>query len=130
MSDKSFVCSVCGEEKVSPDSGGTGYGIDNSGKKVCYDCCAQRDIADMTATGRITLYLTVAGPGAAAPNWPVVTNWPGTLKLPVKSRSIGNHNFAGKREDVWFVGPDGRNWHGVCIGHNTQLCHCKRLKSA
>jgi hypothetical protein len=136
MSEVRFTCADCGEEKVhgNPSGcGGTGYAFFCDGgveKKVCYDCCAKRDIADMTAAGRITLYLTVAGDGAAAPNWPVVVNWPGTLRIPVKARRIGKHNFAGKREDVWFVGPDGHNWHGVSIGHNTQLCHCKRLKSA
>ncbi len=136
MSEHRFVCDDCGESKVhvNPNGfGGIGYATvseDGIEKKVCYDCCAKRDCAEMAAQGRITLYLTVAGDGAAAPKWPVVSNWPGTLKMPVKSRRIGGHNFAGKREDVWFVGPDGRNWHGVCYGHNTQLCHCRRLKRA
>lgn len=122
MSTHRFVCADCGEEKVHTDSLTTGYGIDREGRKVCYACCAKRDIADMTARGRAVLYLTVRE------EKPVVTNWPGTLRIPVKSRRIGSHNLAGRREDVWFVGPDGCEWHGVCYGHNTQLCHCRRLK--
>jgi hypothetical protein len=128
MSTHRFVCADCGEKVIHTDSFTTGYGIGPNGEKVCYACCAKRDIADMTARGRAVLYLTVAGDSAAAPQWPVVSNWPGTLRIPVKSRRIGSHNIAGKREDVWFTGPDGCEWHGVCYGHNTQLCHCRRLK--
>lgn len=133
MSSHEFVCADCGEKKVhvNPNGcGGTGYGTGPNGEKVCYACCGKRDSAEMTERGRAVLYLTVAGPNAAAPNWPVVTNWPGTLKIPVKHRRIGRHNIAGVREDVWFTGPDGREWHGVCYGRNTQLCHCRRLKAA
>ena len=133
MSMHTFTCADCGQTIVHVNLngfGGTGYATVNDGdgdKKVCYDCCAKRDIADMTARGRAVLYLTVAGEGAAAPKWPVVSNWPGTLKIPVRHRRTGRHNLAGKREDIWFTGPDGDEWHGVCYGYNTQLCHCKRL---
>jgi hypothetical protein len=136
MSEHRFVCADCHEEKVhvNPNGcGGTGYATvreDGIEKTVCYDCMGKRDSAEMEATGRAVLYLTVAGPGAAAPNWPVVTNWPGSLKIPVQSRRIGSHNIAGSRTDVWFTGPDGRKWWGVCYGDNTQLCHCRRLKAA
>ncbi len=128
MSEHRFTCADCGEEKVhvNPhDCGGTGYATVREGgidKKVCDECCAKRDTADMTASGRAVLYLTVEGPVST------VSNWPGTLSLPVRSRHIGSHNIAGRREDVWFIGPDGQEWHGVCYGCNTQLCHCRRLK--
>ena len=130
MSEHRFVCADCGEHIVHTDSVTTGYGIGRDGKKVCYACCGLRDIADMRATGRAVLYLTVAGPTAAAPLWPVVTNWPGTLRIPVKSRRVGRHNFAGSRTDVWFNGPDGERWHGVQLGENSQICRCRRLKAA
>jgi predicted lipoprotein len=55
-----------------------------------------------------------------------VSNWPGTLKMRAHVR-VGNHNMARNRYDAWFTGPDGQQWHGVTIGDNTQLCHCKRL---
>ena len=135
MTTHRFVCADCGEEvvHVNPNGfGGTGYATVREGgseKKVCYACCAKRDIADMTATGRAVLYLAVAGDGAAAPLWPVVTNWPGTLKIAVKSRRIGRHNIAGKRTDVWFTGPDGKAWWGWNCGDN-QILRCRRLKAA
>jgi hypothetical protein len=31
---------------------------------------------------------------------------------------------------VWFTDSDGRRWHGVNYGHNSQLCHCRRLRAA
>lgn len=133
MSKHEFTCADCGEHKVHDNPhgyGGTGYGTDGTvnkdgtKKKVCYDCCGKRDVADMKATGRAVLYLT------EREGKPVVTNWPGTLILPVRHNRIGRHNIAGSREDVWFTGPDGREWWGVRYGDYTQLCHCKRLKAA
>ncbi len=134
MGEHRFVCADCGEEKVyvNPhDCGGTGYGIVKEGhieKKVCYACCAKRDIANMTATGRVVLYLSAeTGVTGVWRNW-VVTNWPGTLRFLVEYSRKGSHNIAGSRHDVWFNGPDGSEWHGVCYGENTQLCRCRRLK--
>ena len=126
MSKHRFVCADCGEEKVQVnpnDCGSIGYGIGPNGEKVCYACCGKRDSADMIETGRAVLYLT------SREGKPVVTNWPGTLILPVRVVRKGRHNFAGVREDVWFTGPDGREWWGVCIGDMT-LCRCRRLKAA
>lgn len=130
MSEHRFTCADCGKEKVhvNPNGcGGTGYAIvreEGSEKKVCYDCCAKRDIVEMIETGRIVLYLAKRDTGWA------VTNWPGTLSFRVRFNRTGRHNIAGVREDVWFTGPDGREWWGVNYGYNTQLCHCKRLKAA
>ncbi len=135
MNEFRFTCADCGEEKchVNPNGcGGTGYATVRDGgveKKVCYDCIGKREIADMIETGRAVLYLTVAGDSAAAPLRPVVTNWPGTLKIPVKSSKRSRNNFGAQREDVWFNGPDGKRWWGVNIGDN-MLCRCRRLKSA
>jgi len=89
----------------------------------CYDCCAKRDIAEMTATGRIVLYLTGIGSDET------VSNWPGTLCFPVTLRRISRHNIAGKRADVWFTGPNGKRWWGWNCGDN-QILRCRRLKAA
>ncbi len=122
MIEYKFICTDCKEEKVhinSNNCGGTGYAIDKQGNKICYECCAIRDINDMIATGQATLYLTIAGKDASCPNWPVLTNWPGTLKFTVERRKKGLHNFAGQRIDVWFNDYNGDKWHGVVYGDNT-----------
>ena len=56
-----------------------------------------------------------------------MSNWPGTLKFRVRYKRVGSHNLAGRRVDVWFTDSDGREWHGINYGHNSQLCHCRRL---
>lgn len=97
--------------------GGTGYAVDREGRKFCYQCCAAEDRRQMATTGRATLYLTGNE----------LTNWPGSLRIPVRAKSRGRHNIAGSRTDVWFTF-GGHGWHGVQYGDNTQLAHCKRLK--
>ncbi len=90
----------------------------------CYAYCGNRDSADMSATGRAVLYLTERSDGA------VVSNWPGTLEFRVRHKRVGSHNLAGRRVDVWFADSDGREWRGVNYSHNSQLCHCHRLRGA
>lgn len=121
-----FHCADCGQDKPVKTEGGTGYGYfgpdqpDN--KPICYECCGKREATTMRETGKATLYLEHKGRDTSG--W--VTNWPGTLRLPC-GVSIGRHNMAGKRYDVWFVF-EGYQWHGVTYGDNTQICHCKRTK--
>ena len=76
----------------------------------------------MHDTGAQVYYLTEGADGA------VVTDWPGVLKFQGYV-TIGSHNLAGRRVDVWFADSDGREWHGVNYGHNSQLCHCRRLRT-
>ena len=107
----------------SPHSSITrGYGTDAQGRKLCYDCCAERDKKEMRETGRIVLYLT-ENPNTS----PAVSNWPASLKINVSCLKKGRHNMAGNRYDVWFYF-EGREWHGVQYGDNTQICHCRRMK--
>ena len=131
MSSHRFVCVDCGQEKihVNPNGcGGTGYAtyrMDGIEKKVCYACCAKRESgvhARYRARGSL-----LDGEG---PEGPVVTDWPGVLKFRVRHKRVGSHNLAGRRVDVWFTDSDGREWHGVNYGHNSQLCHCRRLRAA
>lgn len=132
-----LVCSVCGGHCKS--NGFTvGYGFDITGARVCYACCADRDIARMIESGRHDgLYLeenpkyrapTVGMCGSGgAPYY--VTNWPSTLKFAVYGVRKSWHNFAGHngRRDCWFNGPDGHVWHGVSIG-DMDLIRCRRTK--
>jgi hypothetical protein len=100
----------------------TGYGIDSDGKKHCYQCCADREQKRMQETGRATLYLTRDSDGSHA-----ITDWPGLLRIHPYHIKHGRHNIARTRTDAWFSF-DGKPWHGVSYGENTQIIHCKRIK--
>lgn len=100
----------------------TGYGVTHDGFKRCFACCGDDDRKDMIETGKATLYLT----RGADKSWKV-TNWPGTASWPC-SVSKGEHNLAGVRYDVRFIGPDKRVWAGTQYGDETQICRCRRLK--
>jgi hypothetical protein len=129
LDDGRKVCHACADQiildcghKPSPhEVFTTGYGTTRDGKKRCYACCAAADRAAMEKTGRAVLYLSKGVDGYT------VGNWPGSLKLRASVRT-GRHNIAGKRYDAWFSF-GGARWHGVTYGDNTQLCHCRRLKS-
>lgn len=134
----------CGHEPSPHSSITTGYGVDASGARHCYACCAERDKADMTRTGRATLYLSsepyrglgcvdwanladVQGPADDRRAWKI-TNWPGSLTFRPHYVKRGRHNIARTRYDAWFTGPDGKPWHGVQYGDMTQVIHCRRIK--
>ena len=116
-----MICD-CGHEPGPITGCGTGYGQDDKGKTKCYTCCAEEDKAYMREHGRITLYL--AGTQAETE----LTNWPGSFRIPIRRIVKGSHNWARTRYDTWFTF-EGATWHGVQYGENTQLCHCKRIKS-
>jgi hypothetical protein len=123
-----MLCADCREKIVRADGDiGTGYGICN-GKKVCYACCALRDIADMRDKGRAVLYVTQS-PQSVIPNWPVVRNWPGTLSFVAKRAHRSINNWGAQRLDVWFTDSDGQQWWGVNCGDN-DIIRCRRLKAA
>jgi hypothetical protein len=117
------TCHRCNKEIIKPaNSCTTGYGIDRDDNKICFACCGELDAAEMIATGRITLYLCEDKRGQHT-----VTNWPGSLSIPITHIRKGKHSIARWRYDVWFTYA-GELWHGVQYGDNTQLCHCKRSK--
>lgn len=116
-----FQCCDCGACKVyRPDGIGTGYARVDGRQLVCYECCARRDEKEMRETGRIVLYFS----------GDKVTNWPGTLQLPVYGVRHSWHNFAGRngRTDFYFRA-FGREWHGVNIGRDNQIARCKAMKA-
>ena len=132
-------CAHCGNELPvnKPGALTVGYGRTPDNKKVCFACCAFNDAQWMRRKGQIALYLTIPedvdyfrrgqrhGERYCRAE---ITNWPGSLKFRSGMVKYGRHNIAGIRWDVWFDGPDGHVWHGVSIGHNTQILHCKRTK--
>ncbi len=108
----------CGHPPSEHESFTTGYGTDLAGKRHCYDCCAKQMKRDMILNGHAVLYDCDVE----------LKDWPGKLVFKVIERRTSRHNLAGSRHDVWFTGPDGRRWHGVRCGNNTQIVHCKSTK--
>ena len=150
MAEK-LKCARCGYDgpfRTCGDGNTAGrlYGSMHDGAIYCDACCAEIDRDAMVKTGKAVLYLAFPcnprlGRGASRasrlglqylryqPEEVYLSNRPGTLRLPVKNGLVkaGRHNIAGVRYDVWFIGPDGKEWHGVQYGDNTQVCHCKRI---
>lgn len=115
----------CGHEPSPHGACDTGYGIDAEGKTRCYACCAEGDKKWMRENGKAILYLTTENPDT--PNRGEVSNWPGSLRIKCFIRR-GRHNIARWRYDCWFKF-EGQDWRGVSYGDNTQVCHCRRIKS-
>ena len=143
---ETFICNTCHETKPIQKEGGSGYGEDSAGNKHCYDCCGETDRRDMAAGKPMCLYLsgsitpgqedrTVSqtllwNPGMQRTEWVpkwILSNWPGTINIPIHFVRKGRHNIARVRYDVWFRFA-GRAWHGVQYGNDTQICHCKTIK--
>lgn len=120
------TCAICGKVLI-PDGIAAGYGINDKGEKICYECCAKLDMADLTNLKhgeKICFYLSKNKSGQYE-----VTNWPGSMRIKVDCSWEGRHNIAGKRTDVRFhVGK--KHFHGVQYGNWTQICHIKLCKTA
>lgn len=134
QNQESFTCSRCGQTKQRPEGTcGTGYAINSKDEKICYACCGDLDKEQMEGGEPSILYLTVTKRGKTWQfSWyhitAKLTNWPGSLEINPVHGHTGRHNIAGIRYDVWFEFA-GHKWHGVTYGDNTQLCHCKTVKS-
>lgn len=116
-------CEVC-KLPIVVESGscGTGYGIDESGKKVCYKCCGEQDRNRMIYESNIVLYFVESKEGVK------VTNWPGTFTINHVGVSKSRTNWGHVRRDIWIVGPDKYRWYGRLIGDNNQAVQFKRTK--
>ena len=129
---------VCGDGKTE----GRLYGRLHDGSILCDVCCGDADREDMVRTGRGLLYLTMPAAREALRVYGLseefrsysagdayLSNWAGTLRFGLKNGVVrtGRHNLAGIRYDVWFIGPDGKEWHGTQYGDLTQVCHCRRV---
>lgn len=133
-----FVCHKTIEKPANKIVTGCGYRMENpdvpfdSEKtvKVCYECCAKEDYANMLKTGKFVGYLSMevekadsmpsermvkegwrgyVKPSRYGPNSTQlyaknvrVSNWPGSLKFEVYHMRIGSHNMANCRYDIWF----------------------------
>jgi hypothetical protein len=124
-------CHDCKQEippKPPGYSGESGYGTvlnpDGSRVDICYPCCAERDRAELRSSDRWDGYVTRDAQGGYS-----VSNWPGSLKIRAEGKTRRNgHNWCNvQRTDVWFVGPDGAQWHGVNLGDN-DVVRCRKSK--
>jgi len=106
----------CGHTVSYKGGVGTGYGIDNEGKKICYACCGEMDRKQLRETGKLSGYFTDA----------YFTNWPNTFQLPAFRIKKSFHNFCGYngRTDFW-VRFEENVYHGVSIGRNNELATIK-----
>ena len=120
---QTFTCWDCHEKKRVLHNGGTGYAETPTGEFICYECCAKRDIAAMSAAvpgQRFTHYLT------KTEGQHFVGNWCSTFKVPV-TVSVSRHNIGGKRYDFRFT-VGGKSFAGYQIGEHNQVAHIKALK--
>jgi len=122
-------CSACGNtivpQVLSPGLTLPGYAKDDQDRVHCYPCCANLDKAWMAEHDRISLYISKDGEG----NW-TVRNWPGSLVIKparIKHSTMNCFGWKVPRVDVWFRGPEGRNWHGFNAGHSNTILHCQKL---
>lgn len=145
-------CAECLRELPAPEGCSTGYGSEGRepiashpdapalkpgeslerSKAVCYPCCGERDKRDMESSGRAVLYLSDVSGGAiesrsTARDRMHVTNWPGTLSIPVSAYRRSRNNFGAQRIDVWFAF-GGFEWHGINLGARNEILRCKRTK--
>lgn len=129
-----LVCDYCGMALVTRNST-TGGGVNATGETLCNTCCAFADVIDMVNTdpgqrAPIALYYE---PETVAHNilFGTVSNWPGSLKLTVITRSDwARGGFGSKRRTVRFYGPHGSVWSGVEFNGNAGnlLRNLRRLK--
>ena len=143
---ETFVCHTCHEIKPILKEAVTGYGLDKDDNKVCYACCGKQDTEHMAKGLPICLYLSGSiapgqedrtvgqtqlwNPGMQRTEWVrkwILSNWPGSLEIPIHIVKVGRHNIARVVYTVWFSYA-GHKWIGRQYGNNTQVCHCKVVK--
>lgn len=94
----------------------------------CYSCAAEIERADMIKSGYATLCVGWQNNGKRPTS---VGNWTGDFSIPISFYRMNPHYIPNNRPipryDVWFIGPDGKVWHGTNIGDN-DLCRCERTK--
>jgi hypothetical protein len=129
--EEKVICHDCGKVIEPPDNFSTGYGIDQDGHKVCFNCCGKRDrkeLFDAKPGDKFVFYLIEKKNETTGQTEYYVTNWPASLKIKLHATPRkGRHNIAGRRLDVWFI-QNGKNFHGTQYGENSQLLYTKCVK--
>lgn len=113
----------CGHPPSADAGCGTGYGVDDNGRRFCYACCADRDRTAMLEGRDPGLYLTGGTDGKPVE----VTNWPGSLRFPVQSIRPTRIGFCHDGRIAYFRGPDGARWSARGPGMG-MYARARRLK--
>lgn len=110
--DTITICD-CGHSPSEHSDITTGYGTDDNGKTLCYDCCTQRDLEQIDESKPGEKIYHYVGK-----NWSCVSNWPGRFLM--KIHYVGNrHNLSSRYsmfgERRYFQAIDSRNrvWRGI-----------------
>ncbi|MBU1235039.1 MAG: hypothetical protein KKC77_19300 [Proteobacteria bacterium] len=111
-------CIVCKSEFVATGIS-TGYGLDNHGHKICFNCCGLLDSRNLSRMPKKDKYLLYF-------NGIEVTNWPGSLKIKPYCVNHGKHNIARTMTTVWFKFY-GMRFIGKNYGDNSQILHVKKI---
>lgn len=119
--EQNFKCSQCGTTKPIDKNGGTGYATDSeNGNKTCYVCMGLNDakrLKELQPGAKMMLYWD----GKA------ITNWPGTLTVPVKSPNIWVTGYKRKTTHIVFTF-EGKKYKAFQMGHNAQVAHVRLCK--
>ena len=121
-------CFQCGGDFVKNYDFDTGYGVNHDGHRICFKCCGENDRKDLDSLNfgeKIIFYFTKENNEKSG--YGTISNWPGSLKISCYYRK-GWHNMAQVRHDVWFTF-NGKKFHGVQYGYNSELCYIKRVKN-
>lgn len=123
-------CTICGAA-FTADGIMAGYGVNNAGYKICYNCCGdidKKNLSDLQPGDKIYLYLTSKRKelSCGIETTYYVTNWPGTLKINCYVKE-GYHNIARVQRSIWFSF-NGKNYFGKQYGDNQEVCTVKRIK--
>jgi len=109
-------CAKCGEEIIQHGVG-TGYAVNSQKEIICYKCCGSIDAEELRTTGKLYGYFT----------GDFFTNWPGSLSIPVKGKSVSRNNFGARRTDFWLTW-EGHSYHGMQVGDFSECAFIKVLK--
>ena len=119
----------CGHPESPHNEFTTGYGIDQNGKKSCYDCCLESEKESMRKNGTVFAYH--GKPKTKPPikhfETGTITNWPGGIisdRVLILSHCVDN--FGGERTYLRFEF-ENEIWSGFSMGEGMYL-RAKRTK--
>lgn len=97
----------CGHPPTETNHCGTGYGINESGQTVCYDCCAVADLGQIKSSSPGDRFV-----GYLSSDSKAITNWPGRVLM--TSVHVGAfHPWSRERRYISAWDRLGRRWYGT-----------------